>query len=119
MSKAISIAVVSLFAVALSMSAEARVNQKPIVATKKIDKASPKLMMKRSATKPIVTEKTRVQSNSPQNATGSSSVSGDISTHDQLYLQQMMEEKSQLEGTISNVMKQQSDTQKNIIENMK
>jgi hypothetical protein len=57
---------------------------------------------------------------SPNNmsTSGTSSVS-DMNQVDQLQLQQSMDKKSQLEETMSNVMKKQQDTQQSIINNLK
>ena len=57
----------------------------------------------------------------PQKNTGSTkngSVS-DMNQQDQLSVQQSMDKKSQLEGMMSNTMKQNSKTQQNVIKNMK
>jgi len=69
---------------------------------------------------PIIGSVAHAQTHPQKNtgATKNGSVS-DMNQQDQLSVQQSMDKKSQLEGMMSNTMKQNSKTQQNVIKNMR
>lgn len=92
-----------------SAKASGKRQYKPVIVTKQTNKASPKLMMKKNATKPI-----------SQKAVGSQTDNlSDMGQQQQLRLQQTMDQKEKADQTLSNIMKKKSDTDSSVIQNMK